>query len=82
LGNVEADHVLVCGRARKMALSDELKWLLERENEWRAKCEELEEKYIIIPEYLAKINKLPARVHVVPKVEPWELHILSIYTTY
>jgi hypothetical protein len=31
-GNVEADHV--CGRARKMALSDELSWL-ERENgEW------------------------------------------------
>ena len=32
-GNVEADHV--CGRARKMALGDELKWL-DRVNEWRA----------------------------------------------
>jgi hypothetical protein len=34
---------MYAGRARKMALSDELKWL-DRENEWRAKCEELEEE--------------------------------------
>jgi hypothetical protein len=31
-----------------MALGDELMWL-ERVNEWRAKCEELEEKYVIVP---------------------------------
>jgi hypothetical protein len=56
--------------------------ILERENEWRAKCEELEEKHMTIPEYLANTNKLPARVHVVPKMElPWELPILPIYTT-
>ena len=69
-GNVEADHV--CGRARKMALGDELMWL-ERVNEWRAKCEELEEKYVIVPERLVNEIKLPVRVHVVPKVEPWKL---------
>ena len=50
-GNVEADHV--CGRARKMALGDELMWL-ERVNEWRARCEELEEKYVIVPERLSE----------------------------
>jgi hypothetical protein len=55
-GNVEADHV--CGRARKMALGDELKWL-ERVNEWRARCEELEEEHVIVPERLANKIKLP-----------------------
>jgi hypothetical protein len=55
-----------------MALGDELLWL-ERVDEWRARCEELEEKYIIVPERLVSENKLPVRVHVVPKVEPWKL---------
>jgi hypothetical protein len=55
-----------------MALGVELKWL-ERANEWRARCEELEEKYVIVPERLVNQIKLPVRVHVVPKVEPWEL---------
>jgi hypothetical protein len=45
-GDVEADHVCVCGRAKKMALGDELKWL-ERANEWRARCEVLEEEHVI-----------------------------------
>jgi hypothetical protein len=66
-GNVEADHV--CGRARKMALGDELLWL-KRVDEWRTRCAELEEEYTIVPERLVSENKLPARVHVVPKVEP------------
>jgi hypothetical protein len=55
-GNVEADHV--CGRARKMALGDELMWL-ERVNEWRARCEELEEKDVVVPERLVNEIKLP-----------------------
>ena len=65
-GNVEADHV--CGRARKMALGDELLWL-KRVDEWRTRCAELEEKYTIVPERLVSENKLPVRVHVVQ----WEL---------
>ena len=69
-GNVEADHV--CGRARKLALGDELLWL-KRVDEWRTRCAELEEEYTIVPERLVSENKLPARVHVVPKVEPWKL---------
>jgi hypothetical protein len=60
-GNVEADHV--CGRARKMALGDGLMWL-ERANEWRARCEELEEKYVVVPERLVNEIKLPVGVHV------------------
>jgi hypothetical protein len=55
-----------------MALGDELRWL-ERVNEWRTRCEELEEEHIIVPEGLVKKFKLPVRVHVVPKGEPWEL---------
>jgi hypothetical protein len=67
----------MCGRAKKMALSDELKWL-ERVNEWRARCEELEKEHRVIPERQANNIKLPVRVHiyylyVVPKVKPWEL---------
>jgi hypothetical protein len=46
---------------------------IERVNEWQARCEELEEKYVIVPERLVNEIKLPVRVHVVPKVEPWEL---------
>jgi hypothetical protein len=53
LHDVEADHV--CGRARKMAIGDELRWL-ERVNEWRTRCEELEEECIIVPEGL--VNKI------------------------
>jgi hypothetical protein len=52
-GDVEADHV--CGMARKMALGDELRWL-ERVNEWRTRCEELEEEHIIVLEGL--VNKI------------------------
>ena len=69
-GNVEADRV--CGRTRKMALSDELKWS-EQVDEWRAKSRELEEKYDIPPVRLVEKIKLPPREYAVPKVEPWEL---------
>jgi hypothetical protein len=55
-----------------MALGDELLWL-KRADEWRTRCAELEEKYTVVPERLVSENKLPVRVHVVPKVEPWKL---------
>jgi hypothetical protein len=55
-----------------MALGDELKWI-ERVNEWRTRCGELEEEYVIVPERLVNKIKSPVTVHVVPKVEPWEL---------